>query len=156
MNADTLKLSNVARVKMKYVLRGEVESLKVKIGSPDTLITVCYGKPIENGWFAGGYYYKYKDIVIFTSEGRVTSINLVKKGSLIAGIRIGTRLQEIIKILGPPTYYGFISEADGEEIYPDTWIVEYVIGDYVLFFAADKKNGKSVSGELRVNFNKHK
>ncbi len=138
----------------KHVVKGNVENIKISIGSPESLIVRTYGEPLWRGYLSGGLGYFFDDFGFFTDSTTiaVTSIHIFKKGLLIGGIKIGTKLSKIRKLLGKPTFYGFVSSEEGEEIHPDKWLLVYNLGEYLLFYAADKKDGISTSGELRKNF----
>ncbi len=137
---------------LKEALAGRLDTVKFAIGTATEEIANAWGIDNNYDYFMGGLYFIYEErgVVFFTSaydvadgiqHGEVVAIGAFGDGATAFGVKIGMTFKEIRANLGEPTYLLAPEETEGDELFYDSWVMMYQVGDYRLSFTAEEESG---------------
>lgn len=137
---------------LELARKGRIDSIEFGIGSSTEEIIEEWGLPDDYDYFMGGLYFKYddKNVLFFTSaakendeiiHGEVKCMGSFEENKEVFNVKIGMTFDEIIAILGEPTYIGTPEEHEDSELLYGTWAIVYDTEEYEIDFVTRIENG---------------
>lgn len=142
-NTDS-EQTKVEKELLKQAYEGKMDGVEFGIGDNGNDIVEKWGEPVREGYFLGGLYMSYEDIV-FLTDGCMDENKMYEYGNIVAicnvgdnkvfEVKNGMTLEEIKEVLGEPDYiYEYKSGDEEDELYGDSWLAIYNTGDYNVIF----------------------
>jgi hypothetical protein len=125
---------------------GKTDSIEFGIGDRASDIVLAWGEPDEEGYFLGGSYYSYEN-VLFLIGRKIPDLEYPHVvimgfgiGDTVFGVQVGMSFDEIQESLGMPTFEGNIGVDD--ELYGTGTIrvLDYSSGDFRLRFVGEENS----------------
>ncbi|WIV12753.1 DUF4309 domain-containing protein [Proteiniborus sp. MB09-C3] len=137
---------------LELALQGKVDGIDFGIGASTDKIIEEWGLPDEYDYFLGGLYFRYddKNILFLTDaekddeeiiHGEVKCIGIFEENKEVFNVKIGMTFDEIISILGEPTYVNTFEQNEESELLAGSWTIVYDTGEYEIVFASNAEKG---------------
>lgn len=138
---------------LELAIQGRTDGIEFKINDSTDEIIEKWGFPDLYDYFMGGLYFSFDDqnVLFFTDaeldnndeivHGNIKCIGVFKNNKEIFNVRIGMTFEEIIAILGEPTYVNTLEQNEESELLHGNWTIVYDVGDYDIEFVSKTENG---------------
>lgn len=132
--------------------QGKIDGIDFGIGSSTDKVIEKWGLPDEYDYFLGGLYFRYDDkkVLFFTSaekdneeiiHGEIMCIGVFEENKEIFNVKIGMTFDEIIAVLGEPTYENTLEQNEESELLAGTWTIVYDTGKCKIEFVSSTERG---------------
>jgi len=132
--------------------QGKVDGIEFKINDSTDEVIEKWGIPDVYDYFMGGVFFNYEDKnVLFLTDaelngdeiiaGRIKCIGIFEENKEIYNVRIGMTFEEVIAILGEPTYMNTLEQNEGSELLAGSWSMVYDVGEYDIEFVSSIEKG---------------
>lgn len=151
-NEDIILITHENNPFLELATQGRIDNIEFGIGSQTDKIVEEWGQPDENDYFLGGLFFKYdnENVVFFTDaysdngetiHGQVKCIGFYDMNQEIYGVKLGMTFDEIISVLGKPTYVSTSEQNEESELLYGSWSITYDTGDHTVDFVSYTEEG---------------
>lgn len=137
---------------LELARQGKVDGIEFKINTSTDEVIEKWGLPDDYDYFMGGLYFSYEDenILFFTDAelnneeiipGNIKCIGVLEENKEIFNVRIGMTFEEIIAVLGEPTYMNTLEQNEGSELLAGSCTIVYDVGEYDIEFVSNTEKG---------------
>ncbi|SCG82765.1 hypothetical protein DW1_1192 [Proteiniborus sp. DW1] len=137
---------------LELARQGKVDGIEFNINTSTDEVIEKWGLPDVYDYFMGGLYFSYDDrnIIFFTDAvlsndeimpGNIKCIGVLEENKELYNVRVGMTFEEIIAILGEPTYLNTAEQNEESELLSGNWTIVYDVGEYDIEFVSSTENG---------------
>jgi len=133
--------------------QGKVDGIEFKINTSTDEVIEKWGLPDVYDYFMGGLFLSYEDknVLFFTDagldndgeiiHGNIKGIGVFEENKEVFNVKIGMTFDEIIEVLGEPTYMSTLEQNEDSELLAGNWTIMYDVGEYDVEFVSKTENG---------------